>query len=118
MLSHSSVDARVVDVLRRAYAAFNARDIDTVLSVMQPDVKWLNGMEGGYVRGHADVRSYWTRQWITVDPHVDPVRFETEADGRIAVTVHQVVRDRAGTLLFDREVQHVYRFDNGLVADM
>ncbi|KAM3099871.1 nuclear transport factor 2 family protein [Phormidesmis sp. 146-12] len=47
---------------RKAYQAFNTRDIDTVLSLLHPDVAWANGMEGGYVHGHAEVRDYWNRQ--------------------------------------------------------
>lgn len=39
------------DLLTKAYAAFNARDIDLVLALMHPDVEWANGMEGGYVHG-------------------------------------------------------------------
>ena len=53
----------VRELLRRAYAAFNARDIDAVLSMMHPNVEWPNAMEGGYVYGHDGVREYWTRQW-------------------------------------------------------
>jgi uncharacterized protein YchJ len=41
----------VQELLRRGYTAFNARDIDTILSMMHPDVQWANGMEGGYVLG-------------------------------------------------------------------
>ncbi|MBV9490684.1 MAG: nuclear transport factor 2 family protein, partial [Verrucomicrobia bacterium] len=40
------------DLLRRAYEAFNRRDVDAVLAVMQPDVEWANGLEGGTVQGH------------------------------------------------------------------
>jgi hypothetical protein len=36
-------------LLITAYAAFNARDIDAVLALMQPNVTSPNGMEGGYV---------------------------------------------------------------------
>jgi len=46
------------DFLRRAYDAFNARDIDTVLTVMHPDVVWPNAMEGGCVLGHAGIGEY------------------------------------------------------------
>src|SRR5580765_8342660 len=98
-------------VLERTYAAFNARDIDTVLVVMHPDVIWPNGMEGGTVVGHAAVRAYWTRQWAVIDPRVEPRGFTTEADGRVAVAVHQVVRDLAGTVLKEAAVQHVYTLD-------
>ena len=105
-------------VLERTYAAFNARDIDTVLSVMHPDVTWPNGMEGGTVVGHAAVRAYWTRQWALIDPRVEPRGFTAEADGRVAVTVHQLVRDLAGTVLKEATVEHVYAFEDGLIKSM
>ena len=108
--------ARVV--LERTYAAFNARDIDTVLAAMHPDVDGPNGMEGGRVRGHAAVRAYWTRQWALIDPRVEPRGFTAEADGRVAVAVHQVVRDLAGKILKDDMVQHVYAFERGLITAM
>ena len=105
-------------VLERTYAAFNAHDIDTVLVVMHPDVIWPNRMEGGTVVGHAAVRAYWTRQWGLIDPRVEPRGFTVEADGRVAVTVHQVVRDLAGAVLKEATVEHVYAFEDGLIKSM
>src|SRR5438270_6123348 len=107
-----------VAVLKRAYAAFNARDMDGALSTMEPEVEWPNGMEGGWVHGHEGVRAYWTRQWGMVDPHVDPIRFERDDSGRIVVDVHQRVRDLAGTVLLDRMVRHVYLIEDGLIQRM
>ncbi|MEU6075508.1 nuclear transport factor 2 family protein [Micromonospora sp. NPDC047074] len=104
--------------LTRLYAAFNRRDVPTVLTAMTADVVWPNGWEGGVVHGHDEVSAYWKRQWSQLDPSVTPTAFHTEPDGRIAVTVHQVVRDKAGTVLADHTVTHVYRFANGLVAEM
>lgn len=106
------------ELLKKAYAAFNARDIDGALATMKPDVEWPNGMEGGIVHGHAGVRAYWTRQWGLIDPHVDPVNFEMDEAGRVVVGVHQVVRDLAGKLLLDRMVEHVYSIDGGLICRM
>ena len=106
------------ELLERAYAAFNARDIDGALAGMHADVEWPNGWEGGVVRGHAEVRDYWTRQWQAIDPRVEPLRFSTESDGRIAVEVRQVVRNTAGTVLRDDVVEHVYRIEDGLVRSM
>ena len=104
--------------LRAVYAAFNARDIDAVLAEMADDVDWPNAWEGGRVRGHAAVRDYWTRQWAEIDPHVEPVEFATRPDGRVAVEVDQTVRDRAGALLSEGRVRHVYAFRDGLVVAM
>lgn len=105
-------------VLERTYAAFNARDIGTAMSVMHPDVIWPNRMEGGTVGGHAAVRAYWTRQWAVIDPRVEPRGFTVEADGRVTVTVYQLVRDLAGTVLKEATVEHVYAFEDGLIKSM
>jgi len=104
--------------LRRTYAAFNARDIDAVIALMHADVDWPNAFEGGRVHGHDAVRAYWTRQLQQIDPHVEPEGFATDAEGRVVVDVHQVVRDPEGNLLADARVQHVYSFRDGLVERM
>jgi ketosteroid isomerase-like protein len=105
-------------ILTDTYKAFNARDIDTALAVMHPEVDWPNGMEGGRVHGHQAVREYWTRQWGLIDPHVEPTGFSSEEDGTTVVDVHQVVRDRAGDVLVDKMVQHVYLMREGLIVRM
>ena len=106
------------DVLKKAYAAFNVRDIEGALATMKADVAWPNGMEGGTVHGHEGVRAYWTRQWGMIDPHVDPVSFNVDESGRVVVGVHQVVRDLAGKVLMDRMVEHVYTLEDGLIRSM
>jgi hypothetical protein len=105
-------------LLQRAYAAFNARDLDGALATMQLDVVWPNGMEGRFVNGHEGVRAYWTRQWGMIDPHVDPVSFTEDESGRIVVSVHQVVRELSGKVLLDRMVEHVYTLKDGLIQQM
>ncbi len=104
-----------VEVLKRLYDRFNARDMETVLAGMHEDVMWANGMEGGHVRGRDGVRSYWTHQWAMIDPHVEPVDFSTGPDGEVVVEVHQIVRDLQGKVLVDQRVGHIFRIENGLV---
>jgi hypothetical protein len=106
------------DLLRRAYAAFNARDINGALVLMDPDVDWPNGMEGGRELGHDAVRAYWTRQFALIDSQVEPVGFSEDDEGRIVVDVDQVVRDLDGALLSEQRVQHVYTLRGGLIARM
>lgn len=106
------------ELLIAAYREFNARHIDAVLALMHPDVVWPNGMEGGYVHGHDGVRAYWTRQWGMMDPHVGPMRIEKDAKGRVAVEVHQVVRDLNGNLLLDTIVHHAYIIRDNLIERM
>lgn len=106
------------ELLRSMYGAFNRRDIDTVVAAMTADVDWPNGWEGGRVVGHDDVRNYWERQWAAIDPTVEPTALTERAEDEIEVTVHQVVRDKTGTLLSDSQVCHVYAFRGDLVERM
>jgi len=115
---HGTTRSYAEELLRRAYAAFNARNLEGALACMKPDVVWPNGMEGGVVNGHEGVRAYWTRQWAIIDPHVDPVSFTSDSSGRIVVAVHQMVRDLTGKVIVDRMVEHVYMLEGGLIRSM
>lgn len=104
-----------IEFLKLVYKQFNARDMETVLTALHEDVIWANGMDGGHVRGRDGVRSYWTRQWAMVDPHVTPVAFSTIPDGQVVVEVHQIVRNLQGDVLVDQMVGHIFRIENGLI---
>jgi ketosteroid isomerase-like protein len=105
-------------LLRDLYDAFNRRDIERAVAAMRPDVDWPNAFEGGRIVGREGVRDYWTRQFAQIDPNVEPVGFSTDADGRVAVAVQQLVRTIDGEVLADRVVTHVYAFREGLVERM
>ena len=107
-----------VELLRAAYAAFNARDIDAALATMTPHVAWPMAFKGSFVRGHQEVRAYWTQQWSEIDPHVEPVSFHSEGAGGILVEVHQVVRDLAGAVLVEEHVGHRFAIEDGLIRAM
>lgn len=106
------------DLIRRAYAAFNARNIDGALATMHPDVHWPKAFEGGYVTGHEGIREYWTWQWAEIDPNVEPTALHERPDGSLEVTVHQKVKDLKGSLVFDGMVKHIYSFEDGLISKM
>jgi hypothetical protein len=110
--------ASEIELLKAAYAAFNARNIDAALATMAPDVSWPKAFKGGFVHGHEAFRTYWTEQWSEIDPRVEPVSFHRESDGRVLVQVHQVVRDLAGTVLADVHVGHRFTLANGVVQAM
>ena len=107
--------SREVEVLKLLYDRFNAREMETVLTAMHEDVIWANGMEGGHVHGRDGVRSYWTRQWAMIDPHVEPVEFSTGSSGEVFVEVHQIVRELQGNVIVDQMVGHIFQIENGLV---
>ncbi|MEM1251558.1 MAG: nuclear transport factor 2 family protein [Cyanobacteria bacterium P01_H01_bin.21] len=107
-----------IELLRAAYAAFNARDLDAALALMTPDVHWPRAFKGGFVSGPEEVRAYWTEQGSEIDALVEPIAFNPKEDGQILVEVHQVVRDPAGTVLTDGHVGHRYTFNGGLIQAM
>jgi ketosteroid isomerase-like protein len=104
-----------MELLKRVYDRFNARDMESVLAAMHEDVMWANGMEGGHVHGVDGVRKYWTDQWAMIDPHVEPTEFSISPEGEVVIEVHQVVRDLNGNLLTDKMVGHMFRIENGLI---
>jgi hypothetical protein len=89
-----------------------------VLALLVADVAWANGQHGGHLHGKDAVRAYWTAQWQGIDPRVEPQDFRVLDDGRIAVSVHQVVRDLSGKVTSETMVRHVYTLRDGLVARM
>ena len=107
-----------IELLRGAYKAFNARDIDAALATMTSDVAWPRAFKGGFVEGHEAIRAYWTEQWREIDPRVEPLRFALLASGEILAVVHQVVRDLAGNVLADSPREHVFTLAQGLIRKM
>ena len=106
------------DLIKIAYSAFNARDIDKALSTMQPNVQWSKAWEGGYITGHDEIKKYWTRQWNEINPNVEPVGFNERENGSLEVEVHQKVKDLQGNSMFDGTVKHIYSFEDGLINTM
>ncbi|MEI7576876.1 MAG: nuclear transport factor 2 family protein [Armatimonadota bacterium] len=106
------------DLLRRAYIAFNARNIDAALAIMASDISWPRAFKGGHVTGREEVRAYWTEQWSEIDPKVEPVEFAFSPDGAVVVTVHQVVKSLEGDVLADAQVKHTFQFAGDLILSM
>ncbi len=84
------------EMLRSLYEAFNARDVDSCLAALTPDVDWANGWEGGRVTGRDAVREYWRRQWAEIDSTAEPTAVTERPDGTVEVAVDLVIRDRTG----------------------
>ena len=113
-------DQRTADIelLRAAYAAFNAREIAVALALMTVDVTWPKAFKGGFICGPEEIRAYWTEQWTEIDPHVEPVAFHRQGAGQILVDVHQIVRSLAGAVLVDEHVGHKFTIEQGLIRAM
>ena len=102
--------------LQNLYDAFNKREIETIIALMRPDVKWANGLEGGFVYGRDAVRAYWTDQFKDIQPELETLKFETDENGRHIVTVHQIVKDLQGNVLVDTTVHQIFTIEDGLIS--
>jgi hypothetical protein len=102
--------------LQNLYEAFNKRKIETIISVMQPDVKWANGVKGGFVYGRDAVREYWTNQFKMIQVQLETLKFERDEYNRDVVTAHQTVRDLQGNLLADATIRQIFTIENGLIS--
>ena len=109
---------QIQDLIKKAYSAFNARDIDTALSTMHMDVQWPKAFEGGYAIGHDEIRKYWTRQWTVINPNVEPVGFNERQNGTLEIIVHLVVIDLQGNPKYDGIVKHIYTLQDDLIRRM
>ncbi len=104
------------ELLRRAYAAYDDRDLDGLLDLVTEDVDWPDGTRR--LRGRAAVRDYWTEQWARTRTHDQPVAFARLPDGRVAVLVEQVVRSLDGSVLTTGTFRHVHRIVGSRIAGL
>jgi hypothetical protein len=102
--------------LQNLYDAFNKREIETIISLMRPNVKWANGVEGGFVYGQDAVREYWTNQFKNIQPELETLKFETDENNRNVVTVHQIIKDLQGNVLADVTVHQIFTIEDGLIS--
>jgi hypothetical protein len=106
------------NLIKKAYSAFNSRDIDTALTTFHAEVQWPKAFEGGYVSGHDEIRKYWTRQWTEINPNVEPIGLNMRPNGTLEVEVHQIVKDLEGNQMFNGMVKHVYTLQDKLLIKM
>jgi ketosteroid isomerase-like protein len=106
------------ELLRRAYDAFNARDVESATDLMSEDVVWPDVSDGGFVHGRAAVGEHWREQFAAVDPRLELLALETLDDGRTLASVRQIVRTKDGETAADDRVQHVYSIRHGLIERM
>ena len=102
--------------LQNLYDAFNKREIETIIALMRSNVKWANGLEGGFVHGRDAVREYWTNQFKNIQVQLETLKFETDEKNRNVVTVHQIVKNLQGNLLADMTVKQIFTIENDLIS--
>jgi ketosteroid isomerase-like protein len=111
------VDQKVA-ILERAYARFNAREVDDLLAMLADDVAWPDVARSTVLRGKPAVRAYWEAQFAQARPRVEPTAYIPTGDDLVAV-VDQRVFDLDGRPLGPSTVVfHRYTFAGDRVARM
>ena len=102
------------DLVRRAYAAYSARDLTGLLALVCEDVDWPDGA-GGRLTGRAAVEAYLTTQWMHTHTHDEPVAVDRRSDGTMVVCVDQVVRSLDGSVISTGSFRHRLRIEGALI---
>ena len=105
-----------VELTRRGVQAFNDRDLDALLALLDDDVEIvpiLAAMEGGY-RGHDGVRRWWAGL-IGGFPDIDVEVFEVRDLGDVTVAAWRVADGRGAEseTPFDASVWQVHEWRRG-----
>ena len=106
------------DLLRKSYAAYNARDLPTLLSALAPDVEWGDQLEGVVIHGVEAVGAYWQRQWKALNPKVQLKPFTMATPGPGVAPLLQVLRGPHAAVISKGVLRHVAQFENRLVRNM
>jgi ketosteroid isomerase-like protein len=108
------VGSENVEIVRRLYECFAAKDNDTAFGFYAEDIVWdvratgFPGLDHVY-HGHDGVRSFW-QQWLEA---WDEIEFETGEpieldDGRVQVWVRQRNRGRGTGIWIDQDPFHQF----------
>jgi len=103
-------------LLANLYEAYNAQDVDYLLTLVSNDVDWRDG--AGRLHGKDAVRRYWIEQSARIQTHAEPVEFRNLGHGVVQIRVEQIVRDLAGDTISEGAFQHRYRLHGSSITHM
>ncbi len=108
-----------MDLVRRGLAAFNERDLDTLLATFAEDVEWrlhggLDELVGAEVKGRDALRGFLS-DWIeNLGGSVEPERL-LEADGRVVAMVRMASSGDVSGAPTTQRIGQVYSFRGGRI---
>jgi ketosteroid isomerase-like protein len=106
------------EIIREAYTAFNDRDIDSAVALMDPEVDWPDVVHGGFVHGRDGVRRHWEEVFANSSPRIEVVHLTRRPDASVAVEIRQVVSGLQGQAVSDDRLVHVFRIHDDLITRM
>jgi ketosteroid isomerase-like protein len=107
-----------VELLRSAYALFNAKDVDGFVTLLDPDIVWPDLAGGPTLRGVEAVRNYWRSAFSVVSARVMPHEFLVDDDAVIVVIEREVLDADGRSLGPAAVVVHRVTFRDGRIAKL
>jgi ketosteroid isomerase-like protein len=86
-----------VEIVRRAYEAFNRRDFDAALADVDDEVSWapIFSVETALLEGKDAVRAAWARQFEAFDVSIEPEEISSLDESRVIVVARWTGRGSA-----------------------
>lgn len=107
-----------LELVRSSIAAFNRRDLDSLLSVLDDDVEYdvTEVLFTGPHRGKEDVGNLLGGLWDLLDEMwMEADRIEEVDDGRVVVVVHQGARGHGSGVEVEARRGHVMTLREGKI---
>jgi ketosteroid isomerase-like protein len=103
------------DLIVRYYDALERRDIEAVLEMTHPRVRFHDFLSGGEVDGLGDARDFYRRMLFELSPDLDVIAVEELPDGRVRVDMQSSVHSPSGHLWSDTRQEATYAIADGLI---
>jgi hypothetical protein len=102
-----------VEMVRRAYEAFNRRDISSILDGMHPDVELQTTVETHH--GHSGVADWIGRAAEVFDSLAMTVEETIDLDDRVVAVVRERAAGKGSGVEIDQRFTHVWTIEDGCV---
>jgi ketosteroid isomerase-like protein len=103
------------DLISRYYDAVGRRDIETVMTLMHPQARFDDFLEGGELEGSNAVRAFYQRLFDTLAPDLGLISVTTDPDGRMRADTQVATHDRSGHVWSDTRSYALYTLVDGLI---
>jgi uncharacterized protein len=107
-----------LEVIRRAYRAMDARDIETVTDLSDPDVEWIPDQRVGEgpIRGRDEVVSFFEERAEMFGEIKTEIERLWDAGDKVLAFIHVTGSGLSSGAGFDIRIAHLWTFRDGVVV--
>ncbi len=104
-----------IDLIARYYGALEGRDLEAVMAMTHPRVRFHDFLDGGEIDDLAAAQDFY-RRMFELSPDLDPITIEDLPDGRVRVDMQSSVHSPSGHLWSDTRQEAIYTLADGLIV--